>query len=389
MAAEPRRTSKPPPGAFKLPTVAPRVRPPPDGSSKEDLVSKVLDKIKSEPHPLRSVPGSCDLTGRGSEERDMTFETPKLKSVSRGDRKRADGIEKDVTFEKPKLRSTPKPDSSKRDKTDEESGSYVKPSLRSTPKHEFNTRDSSKEERIGSHSSEIETPVLRDTPKSTSHNKSDFDKYSFDKQDNKRSDFNKYSFDKPDLRKGGRGLDTERKDSDISSRTYSFDKPKHTGEIRTEKSANETNEKSHTFEKPALRNTPAKVQTEKKEDSESGYTFSKPALRKSPEKQTKDSQNENKGYFDKPSLRKTENKHNKENTHINSSGKDYSSNFPEMKLRKIERPATEGKEKTSDKPAWLQEAKSKQSKVLDAIHHQGNSGFVLPVTSIREKYHEN
>ena len=376
MVYEPRKMSKPPPGAFRLPAVTPRpaktgseVSPqsPPSVFKKPSLrsvnrtpSSPDKDETKSfETSLLKGVPRSHDVGRGGSEKRENNFETPALKSISRSSKK-TDSEGRDVTFEKPTLRSTPKREG------DSDLGTFVKPSLRSTPKHV--PRDIEKNETAEPPSSKYEIPLLRDAPKRTTHDKNaDADKYSFGKP--KNLDVDKRTFDKLALR-NRRMYDNEVKDSDKESRTYLHDEPNlsRTHSSRTESPVNEANKKLHAFGKPVLRNTSGKVESERK-DSDSDYKFTKPALRKSPER-VKDIRSENKGYFDKPSLRKTENLLSEEKAH--TSDKDYSSGFPEMKLRKTRPPPTDNKEKSSEKPEWLQAAKSKHSKALDALQSKGN-----------------
>ena len=300
---------------------------------------------------------SHDLDRKRSEERDVLFEQPALKSVSKTSKTEPSG-EKDFTFEKPKLRSTPKPDVRKAvSTTDENTGSYVKPALRSTPKPSFD-RDTQKDDNVDSYAKEFDPSALRDTPRRRDYSS--------------RADSDKHSFEKPVLRSASRTLNSEIDDNEIEL-TDSYDKQSHsrTHSDRSEPEMNGFHKDSHTFDKPVLRNTPAKVQREER------GSFKKPALRKSPEKQL--SRDENKGIYDKPLLRKTENALSEDKTHISSSAdKDYSSRFPEMKLRKTETPTTEDKSKSYEKPAWLQAAKSKGSKALDAIQHKGDFGtFVL------------
>ena len=403
MTSEPKRTSKPPPGAFRLPAVAPRPsRPKSENLSKEisrpkdesqpsvfekpvlrsvnktAASSEKYDTVTSEipsqssatvSHGLRSHDDtkSPDLGRKGSEERDVTFEQPVLKSVSRTSKTEPSG-EKDFTFEKPKLRSTPKPVVEKVERRTEDTGSYVKPALRSTPKPSLN-RDTQKDDSVDLYAKEFDPSALRNTPRRSN--------------DSSRNDTEKHAFEKPVLRSGNRTLNSEVVDNEAES-TNSYDKQRctRTHSDKTETEMNGFNIDSHTFEKPALRNTPAKVQREER------GSFKKPTLRKSPEKQL--SRDENKGFYDKPLLRKTENALSEEKTHISSSAdKEYSSKFPETKLRKTETPSAENKSKSYEKPVWLQAAKSKGSRALDAIQHKGNYHMMSLLFTVITRATEN
>ena len=319
-------------------------------------IASVSHGLRSHDHSGRSHGiESHDLERKRSKERDVMFEQPALKSVSKTSKTEPSG-EKDFTFEKPKLRSRPKPDSVKTDRAKtENTGSYVKPALRSTPKPSMD-RDAHKDDSVDSYAKEFDPSALRETPKRSNYSG--------------RNESDKHSFEKPVLRTGSRTLNSEIDDNETDL-TNSYDKQSRarTPSDRNEPEMNGFHKDSHTFDKPVLRNTPAKVQREER------GSFKKPVLRKSPEKQL--SKDENKGVYDKPLLRKTENALSEDKTHISSGAdKDYSSRLPEMKLRKTETPSKDDKSKSSEKPAWLQAAKNKGSKALDAIQCKGNSSIM-------------
>ena len=351
--------SKPPPGAFRLPAPAPRpTRQQPESPSRESPPPAVFEKpslrpVKRSPPGspgkdkktfetpiLKSTPRSHDKGRRGSEDKDSLFETPSLKSVPRASKK-SESEEKDVTFEKPSLRSTRKHSVEKSEDRNSEMSDFVKPSLRNTSK-QVNS-DIEKNEVNEPSYNRYEIPVLRGAPKRTL-------------PDTKEVNDN-HIFEKPALRSRQK-LDSEVKDHSDSDPFLT----------RTKNTRTESSENIHSFDKPLLRNTPAKENHDKADSDDINNVFVKPALRKSPEK-VKDSHSENKGYFDKPSLRKTENILGEDRSHTGD--KDYSSGFPEMKLRKTRAPPIDSKEKSSEKPEWLQTAKIKHSKALDALQSKG------------------
>ena len=185
-----------------------------------------------------------------------------------------------------------------------------------------------------------------------------------------------HTFDKPKLRSTSKTEISKKADEQKKNESsIMFEKPV-LRSTKVEKQGSFTEDSdnvSHTFEKPALKSTGFRGSEVNKDTGNIGL-FDKPALRKtpSPEKEVRPP-HEPKGTFDKPSLRKTENSPTVSDIPFGKS--DYKSSFPEMKLRKTTSPQ---KEVVTEKPSWLKDAAEKGSKVLDVLHSKGDWVFLCP-----------
>lgn len=210
-------------------------------------------------------------------------------------------------------------------------GIFEKPALRNTP---IKPRIEPKERQTEEKNIELfETKNLRSAVKR-------------ENESVKGSSSDKHVFDKPSLRGTGRRLNSEGdsvKDAPSSkheSQYFNKQALRTTNKDIRSDSFGDSSEPSHTFDKPALRSTNRSTSESNKHDTFTHGTFEKPSLKKttpSPEKDLKDF-NEPKGTFDRPALRKTDS------------------------IKEVEERGS-----ASDQPDWLQQAASKQSKVLDVL----------------------
>ncbi|XP_060595974.1 microtubule-associated protein 4-like isoform X2 [Ruditapes philippinarum] len=325
---EVKRSSKPPPGAFVLPSFSPSPakpkRSPSDVSDRPTVESKpaVFEKPA-----LRSVK-PVEKSPSPDQDKKPAFSRAGLRSSNKPETVTKDvSQERDITFQKPALRSTPKP---RREKSPEENmdiGVFEKPQLRSTPKPKLEQKfTDDKDNDI------FEQTNLRSVQKQETNNI-------------KETDSDKHVFEKPSLRNTGRKIENDIDNVKEETHTKTFEKPalRTTNKLPRADSVTDHSEPVHTFDKPPLRST-SRPSVDKQTDSSSTGVFEKPSLKKttpSPEKEVKDL-NEPKGMFDKPALRKTE-------------------------RERKESP------KLSEKPEWLQQAANKHSKVLGAVHTKENS----------------
>ena len=210
---------------------------------------------------------------------------------------------------------------------------FSKPALRNTPKPSYKPKPEVKE-----------SPAFREVLKSSGNPESQA----------RPGSQTKHTFEPPALKSTGRRLPShsdEVFDDDLNNSASSgdgtFEKPalRQTARPPRQDSIGDTGSApSHTFEKPALKAASTPVAVNTRIEQFTPGTFEKPALKKStpsPEKEVK-SVSEHKGVFDRPALRKT-----------GTPG------------RELER------EKTPEKPSWLQQAAEKQNKALEAIQHKG------------------
>lgn len=186
-------------------------------------------------------------------------------------------------------------------------GSFSKPALKSTPKPSYSSDPDAKGDKNDSASHVFEKPKLRQTRLSMSP-------AADDKQES-------------------------------NSETNFFEKPVLKVRDRKAESFDDVSEVSHVFEKPVLRSKPVQNSpTGSKSESSVTGTFQKPELKKTRTPFGSEERDLNsKGVFERPALRKTDAKLSRE---------------PE-------------REKTPEKPSWLQKAANKQSKVLDVLQAKG------------------
>ncbi|XP_052245971.1 neurofilament heavy polypeptide-like isoform X2 [Dreissena polymorpha] len=329
---EVKRLSRPPPGAFILPSPA-QVDKPLRSPTKPPTSTKQVTENKSavfEKPALRSVKPVTDQ--RSPEPMETgTFSTPTLKSVElqEGEKRgRSESSERDLSFQPPVLRSrtceTPEEDKPSPSNT----GVFIKPALRSTPKPERKSSESEQSEKP-----DFDVPLKKAS-----------------KPDLKqRHESPKHMFETPKLKSTGRKITpADEHDNDntntsaIPNNDHAFDKPV----LRQTKTRNDSaGESGFTFEKPPLKSAVSPGNAREKPDNSSGGMFEKPALKRatpSPEKEVKPA-TEPKGIFDRPVLRKTGS--------VSQAEKD---------------------KQEQEKPSWLQQAAEKQSKVLDVLQSKEN-----------------
>lgn len=343
---EVKRLSKPPPGAFVLPSLGPRPPKPQNSPSATDKPPVERPAVFEKP-ALKSVK-PVEKSRSPEEDRSPGFSRAGLRSTERQEvEKKSEIEEKDVTFQKPSLRSTPKPP---RERTPEEkmdTGMFEKPALRSTPKVEQKPTEN-KEGDV------FESRNLR------SVNKQEIDTV-------RDSSSDKHGFDKPSLRSTGIRLASE-------------------GDLQKEESSVKT------FEKPALRTTNKDIKSDSlNTSSEHSHTFDKPSLKKttpSPEKETKDI-NEPKGIFDRPALRKTDGLKEKEKP-VTSDKPEWLQQAASKHTKVLEMIHTkENHQSHTEKevPSWLEKSPLKKTRALplqDTSNGQSTSNSQSDMSNIED-----
>ncbi|XP_052799782.1 nucleolar protein dao-5-like isoform X1 [Mya arenaria] len=329
-----KRLSRPPPGAFVLPKPQIPLKSPTKPSTRppaEDVTTPY------EKPALRSVKPLERGGERSSSPEPMetgTFASPALRStglLEREKRERSESSERDITYSAPPLRSRPKLE--KDEDKEISTGIFAKPALRSTPKPKPGAKPQHRE------TPEFSKP-LRSAAKPDTHPK---------------PETKKHTFETPALKSTGRKITPPM------------------NEINSDDLNNSANSGDHVFEKPALRQIDKPTRSDSIGESMSpppSHTFEKPVLKPSSTPTVSNTRNEQftPGTFAKPSLKKTSTSPEKE---VKSSS-EAKGIFDRPALRKAGSVNKEEREKTPDKPSWLQQAADKQTKALDVIQSKEN-----------------